>query len=74
MTRSQSQGWHDRVFATYGDACAHCGGQAAEADHIIPVSEGGSPDDLGNGQPLCRPCHATKTAAETARANRRRRR
>lgn len=36
---------------------------AEEWDHIVPLSQGGDDSD-GNGQPLCRPCHAEKTRQE----------
>ena len=41
---------------------------AAEIDRIVPVKE--APDrflDTSNWQPICRPCHARKTATETRR-------
>lgn len=45
--------------------CRACGtAHTKEADHIIPVANGGAPLDLANGQGLCRPCHALKTKAE----------
>lgn len=37
------------------------------ADHIIPLSEGGS-DDRENKQGLCDPCHDAKSKAERAAA------
>lgn len=37
------------------------------ADHILPLSEGGSGDRL-NYQGICKPCHDAKTAEEAARA------
>jgi 5-methylcytosine-specific restriction endonuclease McrA len=39
-----------------------------EADHIIPVAEGGGESDLANFQTLCVPCHAKKTKAQERRA------
>ncbi len=40
--------------------------QAAElVDHIVPLNEGGARLDRSNLQPLCRTCHAVKTAADT---------
>ena len=36
---------------------------AADVDHIVPLHRGGA-DAVENLQPLCRPCHAVKTAAE----------
>lgn len=50
---------------------AGCIGAATDADHIIPVFEGGT-DDPTNGQAACKPCHSIKTQAEATRARRRR--
>ncbi|WP_260987129.1 HNH endonuclease [Kocuria rosea] len=41
------------VIARYGDACADCGGEWDQLDHIIPVSAGGT-HTLDNVQPVCR--------------------
>ena len=41
---------------------------ATEIDHLVPVQQ--APDrflDRSNWQPICRPCHARKTATETRR-------
>lgn len=46
---------------------------ATIADHIKPLAEGGT-GDRDNMQPICRPCHHFKTAAESKRARDRRRR
>ena len=43
-----------------------CIGQATEADHRIPHSEGGT-DDASNGQAACEPCHKEKTHTERLR-------
>lgn len=60
------------VLAAADHECAMCGGVATEADHIIEVSDGGSPTDPNNGQALCRSCHQFKTQqARRARAARR---
>ena len=37
---------------------------AQELDHIVPLVQGGSRLDEANLQPLCRVCHAAKTAGE----------
>jgi 5-methylcytosine-specific restriction endonuclease McrA len=42
-------------------------GHTWEADHIIPVAEGGDWFDLGNLQTLCIGCHLLKTSAQAAR-------
>lgn len=42
--------------------CAWCGGKKSwQADHIIPVSEGGGGCDLSGYQTLCDDCHRVKT-------------
>ena len=45
----------------YENICVCCGaaGMPLEADHVIPVSGGGS-SDIENIQPLCRSCNASK--------------
>jgi hypothetical protein len=41
--------------------CVHCGAPAQEADHPVPLSQGGDPLAM---VPVCRACHVAKTAAE----------
>lgn len=44
----------------YCDKCLCCGQETVlEPDHVIPLSLGGT-NDIGNIQPLCRPCNARK--------------
>lgn len=38
--------------------------QATEADHVIPIVQGGSRFDENNGQGLCKSCHSAKTSRE----------
>jgi 5-methylcytosine-specific restriction protein A len=45
-------------------SCADCGAPATVVDHIKPVKDGGSFWDPANHQPLCRACHAAKTARD----------
>ena len=46
--------------------CRHCQNAVATmVDHIIPLKQGGARLELNNLQPLCRSCHAIKTARET---------
>jgi 5-methylcytosine-specific restriction endonuclease McrA len=46
----------------FGNVCLACGvGGKLEADHVIPVSIGGT-SDHDNFQPLCRRCNAAKGA------------
>ncbi len=44
-------------------ACRSCGAitEEWEADHILPVSQGGGGCDLSNFQTLCKECHSNKT-------------
>lgn len=51
--------------------CRYCGAPATDADHIIPVSEGGALTDTANGQGLCADCHEQKTKEEQARGRER---
>ncbi len=41
--------------------CVECGAPATVADHIVPLSQGGT-NDWDNLQPLCKRCHDRKTA------------
>lgn len=51
--------------------CATCGSElAAEVDHIIPITAGGSETDRDNLQGLCRACHKVKTYQESRGTNR----
>jgi 5-methylcytosine-specific restriction endonuclease McrA len=47
----------------YGHVCLMCGVAEPEIklsrDHIVPICRGGW-DDIGNIQPLCRPCNSVK--------------
>lgn len=44
-----------------------CGGRGeAQADHIVPMTNGGERYAIANGQTLCRNCHSRKTARENA--------
>ena len=46
---------------SYGNRCLSCGAAdvALEADHIVPLTRGGS-DDIDNIQPLCGTCNRSK--------------
>lgn len=50
--------------------CRRCGARAVIADHIIPLSRGGS-KDRENYQGLCRRCSDAKTQQEAAEGRRR---
>lgn len=46
----------------YGNRCVHCGSlDHIEKDHIRPIALGGT-NSIGNIQPLCRKCNASKGA------------
>ena len=62
-----------RILRAHRFVCHVCGQFGAmQVDHVIPVFEGG-PDTDENKRPIhAEPCHREKTAAEAARARRRR--
>lgn len=51
-----------------GSVCAGCGERKEwEADHVVPVSEGGGGCDINGYQTMCLECHKAKTAAMRGR-------
>ena len=55
--------------------CRACGStERLEADHIIPIAEGGARFDAANGQTLCHDCHERKSMRERLRGAARARR
>ncbi|CAB4155840.1 HNHc domain containing protein [uncultured Caudovirales phage] len=38
--------------------CVACGGEADTANHIVPISKGGT-DELSNLEPMCHMCNST---------------
>lgn len=57
-------GW-PALRAWFGNCCLCCGAaRRIEADHVVPLSKGGS-DDISNIQPLCRSCNAGKATQAT---------
>lgn len=44
-----------------------CGRRTADADHILPLSEGGAPFARANVQGLAKICHGRKTKADRIR-------
>ena len=73
ISGSQVQKRRKRILEAYLYTCHVCGKQGADqVDHRVPLSEGG-PDEDHNLAPIhAEPCHREKTAAEAARARRRR--
>jgi 5-methylcytosine-specific restriction endonuclease McrA len=51
----------EELCERYGNRCLCCGSEGVllEADHVVPLSRGGS-DDIGNIQPLCGVCNRSK--------------
>jgi 5-methylcytosine-specific restriction endonuclease McrA len=54
----------DALCSVYGYACLCCGvtTRRLEADHVVPLTQGGS-DDISNIQPLCGMCNRRKFTA-----------
>jgi 5-methylcytosine-specific restriction endonuclease McrA len=54
----------DALCSVYGYACLSCGvtDRILEADHVVPLTKGGS-DDISNIQPLCGECNRHKFTA-----------
>lgn len=51
--------------------CCKCGGHADQADHVIPIAEGGA-NDVENGAAICDACHLIKSREEAQRGYARR--
>jgi 5-methylcytosine-specific restriction endonuclease McrA len=54
----------EELCERYGNRCLSCGvtGVVLEADHVVPLTRGGS-DDITNIQPLCGSCNRSKFVA-----------
>lgn len=67
--------WRKQVLARDKGTCQingpGCQHRALEADHIIPIAEGGAAHQLSNGQAVCVPCHKRKTQQEALRGKQR---
>ena len=67
---AEHKAWRLAVLNRCGWRCQTqgpgCEGRATQADHIIPVAEGGQ-TTLQNGAGICVTCHKKKTGAEAAR-------
>lgn len=52
--------------------CGHIGTPAnpLEADHIVPLAQGGRAYDFGNGRTLCHRCHVAEHRRRNAEAKR----
>ena len=68
--RTRAAAKRKQVLARDEYTCRMCGEPYPEynleADHIIPLAEGG-PDNISNMQTLCCACHNKKTEAERGR-------
>jgi 5-methylcytosine-specific restriction protein A len=53
----------DEIVRRFGPGIVSANGHTWEADHIIPVIEGGGECDLSNLRTLCLKCHREQTAA-----------
>lgn len=72
---TEHKAWRKVVLSNCYGRCQingpRCTRRALEADHIIPVAEGGAEYDPANGQGACVPCHKDKTQTEAARGRQR---
>ncbi len=64
--------WRQAVLTRDAWTCRDCGRvcsdkREAQADHVVPIRQGGARYDLANGQTLCIVCHSSKTAKENGR-------
>lgn len=62
-TREETRAFRRAVLAREPN-CRHCGNPTTQADHIVPVADGGTNDPVTNGQGLCDECHTIKTKHE----------
>ena len=69
--RDRSARWarFRRAYLRKHPLCRHCEAKglivpADELDHVVPLHRGGSMWAKSNIQPLCKPCHESKTRRE----------
>lgn len=69
--RTSSHAWRKlrrTIITRDGNHCSQCGADGRQVrldlDHILNVKRGGT-DTPDNARLLCRPCHTTKTQAES---------
>lgn len=55
-----------QVLEAYNYICHYCNGPANTADHIIPVSKGGT-NEISNLLPACHICNSTRQNRERVR-------
>ena len=48
------------VLNAAGWQCYYCGNEASQADHVIPIAEGGDPMSLSNLVAACKTCNLRK--------------
>ena len=68
LDRRRWQAVRIKAFERDGYRCTKCSRPGAlEADHVLPLEQGGAEYDLANIATLCRRCHFAKTEAESGR-------
>ena len=65
--------WRQAVLTRDAWQCRSCGRVCAspgeaQADHVVPIAQGGERYDVDNGQTLCIRCHGRKTRGEQRQA------